>query len=53
MYKDIYPAQQVGFKTALFAGDMRSLRLREDKAEVQGLHPDYIITHLEQMNKII
>lgn len=53
MYKDVYPANKTGFKTALFAGDQRSLRLRKEKEEVQGLAPDYIITSLEQILEII
>ncbi len=53
MYKDVYPANSTGFQTALFAGDMRSLRLREDKQEVDGLQPNYIVTELEQLLKIV
>lgn len=53
MYKDIYPANKTGFSTVLFAGDKRSLRLREDKQEVKGLQPQHIITHLEQLLEII
>lgn len=52
MLKDIYAASQVGFKTVLFAGDQRSLRLRGDKKEVQGLKPDYIIDNLLQLLEI-
>ena len=32
MLNDIYPAKQLGFQTALFAGDARSLRMRTDDA---------------------
>ena len=53
MFKDIYPASKVGFKTVLFAGDGRSLRLREDKEEVKGLNPDYAVGDLESILKII
>ncbi|MFW5656105.1 MAG: HAD family hydrolase [Bacteroidota bacterium] len=49
MFKDIYPAAKTGFKTALFAGDQRSLRLREEKEEVADLKPDYVITDLRQL----
>lgn len=49
MLNDIYPAQQNGFKTALFAGDKRSLRLREDHPKCQGLKPDLVITDLTQL----
>lgn len=52
MYKDVYPAQNVGFKTALFAGDRRSLRLRNDKPEIAELEPDICITELMQLLNI-
>ena len=53
MLKDIYPAQTVGMRTALFAGDSRSLRLREDDTRCSGISPDYIIDSLEQIKEII
>ena len=53
MLKDIYPSNQQGFKTALFAGDKRSLRTREDDARVNGLKPNYVITKLEQLLEIV
>ncbi len=53
MFRDIYPATNVGFKTALFAGDERSLRLRTDKTEVNKLYPDFVITDLLQILNII
>ena len=53
MLKDIYPAQTVGMRTALFAGDSRSLRLREDDTRCSGISPDYIIDSLEQVKEII
>lgn len=53
MLKDIYTAQKAGLKTVLFAGDERSLRLREDDKRVQGLFPDFIITELKQLLEII
>lgn len=53
MFRDIYPAQLAGFKTALFAGDTKSLRLRQDKAELKKITPDYIITDLHQLFNII
>lgn len=45
--KDIHPAAELGFRTALFAGDQRSLRLREDEGDLNP--PDAIITHLSQV----
>ena len=52
LWKDIYPAKQRGMKTVFFAGDKRSLRLREDKAEVKGLVHDVVITDLKQLKQI-
>ncbi len=49
MLKDIYPAKKAGFKTALFAGDARSLRLRQDDQECKNLSPDLVITDLIQL----
>lgn len=49
MLNDIYPAKKAGFQTALFAGDARSLRLREDDPRCRNLSPDIIITDLEQL----
>ena len=45
--KDIHPAAELGFHTALFAGDSRSLRLHSDD---DSLHPPgAVITNLEQL----
>lgn len=49
MRNDIAPAQAVGMKTALFAGDARSLRWREGDPIVEGVEPDLILTHLHQL----
>jgi len=49
MLNDIYPAKTVGFKTALFAGDARSLRLRENHPQCQSLYADIVITDLIQV----
>jgi putative hydrolase of the HAD superfamily len=53
MFRDIYPAQIAGFKTALFAGDTKSLRLRQRKLELKNVLPDYIITDLLQLLHIV
>lgn len=53
MLKDIYTAKKAGLKTVLFAGDRRSLRLREDDERVKGISPDFIITGLKQLLEII
>jgi putative hydrolase of the HAD superfamily len=51
MLNDVYAANKVGFKTALFAGDKRSLRWRKDR--IGSLKPDYVITELQQLKRII
>ena len=50
MLNDIYTAQKEGFQTALFAGDKRSLRLREDNVFCKTLSPDITITDLSQLS---
>ena len=52
MRNDVWPAAQVGFRTALFAGDQRSLRLRQDLQKGQP-NPDAIVTELKQIPKMI
>jgi len=49
MLKDIWPASQIGFKTALFAGDARSLRWRNDDDRVKEVRPDLVVTDLRQL----
>ena len=49
MLNDIQPAQTVGFRTALFAGDKRSLRLRKDDERVDGIQPDITVKSLSQI----
>jgi putative hydrolase of the HAD superfamily len=46
---DILPASALGWQTALFAGDRRSLRLRQDHAACRTIHPDLVITDLRQL----
>ncbi|MFP3981162.1 MAG: HAD family hydrolase [Desulfobacterales bacterium] len=53
MLCDIYPAHQAGFQTALFAGDKRSLRLRQDDPRCRNLAPDAVITGLGQLRRMI
>jgi putative hydrolase of the HAD superfamily len=53
MLNDIYPANTIGFQTALFAGDRRSLRLRADDPRCADLKPDLVITDLEQLDQYI
>ena len=49
MRNDILPAKTVGFQTALFAGDRRSLRRRDDDVRCRHLVPDMIVTDLQQL----
>lgn len=53
MLKDMYTARNAGLQTVLFAGDERSLRLRENDARVKGLFPNFIINDLSQLIKIL
>ena len=53
MLNDITAAYNAGMKTALFAGDKRSLRLRENTPACRGISPDRIITDLGQICDII
>lgn len=53
MINDIYTANQCGCKTALFAGDRRSLRLRTSDKRCIGLEPDIILTELVQLLNIL
>ena len=52
MRNDILPAKTIGFQTALFAGDLRSLRRRADDDCCRGLVPDAIVTDLRQLTGI-
>jgi len=49
MLNDIAPATKLGFRTALFAGDSRSLRLREGDERVAGVAPDLVVTELKDI----
>jgi len=53
LLNDIWPAQQVGFKTALFAGDARSLRWRKGDKRIAGVRPDIVLTELKQIGSCI
>jgi putative hydrolase of the HAD superfamily len=43
---DIGPAARCGFRTALFAGDARSLRRREGDPQCAGIVPDVVVRKL-------
>lgn len=49
MLNDVYAAQQIGFRTALFAGDARSLRLRDGDPRTDGVAADVILTDFSQL----
>jgi len=53
MLNDIWTASQAGCRTALFAGDQRSLRLREHDKRCKKLLPDAVIDHLNQITEIV
>jgi len=53
MLKDIVTASDSGLRTVLFAGDERSLRIREDDQRVRGYFPDFIINDLAQLKEIL
>jgi len=53
MLNDIWAASHVGFKTVLFAGDARSLRLRRDRDQLRNLSPDAVITELNQLARLL
>lgn len=45
---DCWGAARAGMRTALFAGDRRSLRLREDMPELHDVEPDWVVTDLRR-----
>jgi putative hydrolase of the HAD superfamily len=49
MLNDIMPAAQLGCRTALFAGDARSLRLRTGEPRLADIQPDLVLTSLPQL----
>lgn len=49
MRNDIWPAAIMRCQTALFAGDKRSLRLRQDDDRVAGVQPDIVLTSLQPL----
>lgn len=53
MLNDIWAASQCGMHTALFAGDARSLRWRENDNRCRTLSPDAVITQLRQLHEIL
>lgn len=53
MLNDMWAADQAGMRTALFAGDARSLRLRNGDPRCDGLQVDFVITDLYQIVRLL
>ncbi len=53
MLNDIWTASQVGCRTCLFAGDRRSLRLREEDKRCRHLVPDAVVDQLHQITEMV
>jgi putative hydrolase of the HAD superfamily len=49
MLNDVTAAVDIGFRTALFAGDSRSLRWRTGDERVANTTADIVLTHLDQL----
>ncbi len=49
MLNDVWAAGQAGLQTVLFAGDQRSLRLRDGDARCRNLQPDGVLTELAEL----
>lgn len=53
MLNDVWTATQAGCRTVLFAGDQRSLRLRETDKRCKKLKPDAVVDDLRQITEMI
>ncbi len=53
LLNDVLGAHRVGFRTALFAGDARSLRQRDGDPRVSDLRPDLVVTHFDQLTSCL
>ena len=53
MLNDVVTASAVGCMTILFAGDRRSLRLREGHQAVRALEPSSVVQTLEETGRIL
>ena len=53
MRNDIAPAAAVGFRTAMFAGDQRSLRWRAEDPDLKDVRPDVTLTELRQLLTVL
>jgi putative hydrolase of the HAD superfamily len=50
---DIWPASQLGLKTALFAGDRRSYRPRVEDPRARNVREDIVLTDLSQLPDLL
>jgi len=50
---DVWPARTCRCRTALFAGDARSLRWREDDPQLAEVKPDAVVTDLRQIPALV
>ena len=53
LLKDCWAADQAGFRTVLYAGDRRSLRLHENDSKLQGFRPDEVVASLDELADIL
>ncbi len=53
LLNDVYAARQMGFATALFAGDAASLRLREGNPVCRGVVPDLCLASLDELSALL
>ncbi|HMP73381.1 MAG TPA: HAD family hydrolase [Kiritimatiellia bacterium] len=53
MLNDVWTAHTAGCQTVLFAGDQRSLRLRENDPRCRDLQPHAVITRLDQLPPLL
>lgn len=53
MLNDVWAAAESGFRTVLFAGDRRSLRLRDKVSKCSACRPDAIITELVELRRCL
>lgn len=53
MLNDVWTASRLGIRTILFAGDRRSLRLREEDQRCRNLSPDAVVNDLAQIPELL
>ncbi|HOV38595.1 MAG TPA: HAD family hydrolase [Spirochaetales bacterium] len=53
LLNDVWAPVQMGFKTALFAGDARSLRLHPEDPRCKDLFPDYLLEGFEELKDYV